>query len=422
MTHVLVVGGGIAGLAAAQRLRERGGEQVRVTVVEQTGRLGGKIRTEEFAGRPIESGAETFLVRRDEGVDLARKVGLGEQLAHPAALPPGLAVAGAVRDLPRRTVMGVPADAADVAEIVGADGRKRMASEPDSGEPLLGAEEDVSVGRLVRGRFGDEVVDRLVDPLLGGVYAGRADDLSLEATVPALAAAARKHSTLAGAVRQCLPAPAGKTPAPVFGTIQGGLSRMVDAAADAARADVRLGLPVRELLRVPHGWRAVVGDTRAPQVIEADAVVLAVPARPAARLLADLSSTASAAIGELDYASVALVALALPAADLPRRSGILVPAVEGFGVKAATFFNRKWPHIDSGELSLVRASVGRYGEESLLQRDDADLAALAHAELSTLLGERLPQPAETAVHRWGGGLPQYGPGHADRIRRARAAL
>ena len=420
--HVLIVGGGITGLSAAVRLAEV--PDVRVTVVEQSPRLGGKLLTGSVAGRTVESGAEAFLARRPETVELAARVGLADRVIHPAPVPAGLYVDGALRELPRGTVMGVPADPASIAGVVTAAGLARAGAEPIGDGPLLAPGEDAAVGALVRHGFGDEVVDRLVDPLLGGVYAGRADDLSVRVAVPQLAAAAQRHRRLSDAVRDCLPpAPEpGARPAPVFGSIEGGLSQLVAAAARASGARILTGLPVRELSRTPQGWRAVLGATRDPQVLEADRVVLAVPARPAARLLAPVSAAAAAEIGRLDYAGIGLVTLALPEVDLPRRSGLLVPPTEGLTVKAATFFDRKWPATGHDGLTLVRMSIGRYPDVATLQRDDSELVAIAHRELSGMLRMPLPEPVDTSVDRWGGALPQYGPGHLDRIRRAREAL
>jgi oxygen-dependent protoporphyrinogen oxidase len=213
---------------------------------------------------------------------------------------------------------------------------------------------------------------------------------------------------------------------PVFATIEGGMSRLVDALAGGLRppgSAVRLGATARELVATLTGWRLVVGPTSAPETVEADAVVLAVPARPAARLLSTVDRSAAAMLGTLDYASVALVSLALPAVELPALSGFLVPATEGYSVKAATFFTRKWSHHDRPDgLVLVRASLGRYGDEHVLQRDDADLVTLVRHELSELLGQRLPAPVDAVVSRWGGALPQYPPGHLGRVTAVRAAL
>jgi protoporphyrinogen/coproporphyrinogen III oxidase len=264
------------------------------------------------------------------------------------------------------------------------------------------------------------VVDRLVEPMLGGVYAGRADALSLAATMPALAAACQVSSTLVGAVRSVLRPPRS---GPVFTTVAGGLSRLVAAVTAAADARVELGLPVRELHRTPDGWRLVAGSTRDAVSTEVDAVVLALPARPAARLLAGVVPSAAAAVRVLDYASVALVTLALPSPDLPDLSGLLVPPTEGTAVKASTFFTTKWGHLRRSDgLALVRASLGRSGEEELLQRSDADLVTTVRAELSRLLDRALPEPIGTHVQRWGGALPQYAPGHGDRVAAARGAL
>jgi len=430
---VAVVGAGIAGLAAAHRLTGQGAE---VVVVEQASRAGGKLRTGELAGGPVEAGAEAFLVRGPAGepsaaVELARSVGLGDGLVHPAVERAAVAVGGRLRPLPGATLFGVPSDLSTLDGVAEAD----AALDRDGGRPLLAPGEDQAVGALVRRRLGDQVVDRLVDPLLGGVYAGRADDLSLAVTIPALAAACRRATTLTGAVSQAL-ASRPSAGGPVFATIEGGISRLVDALAAALRAggaDLRFGAPVRNLRRTGTGWRLVAGSTRDAEAIDADAVVLALPARPAGRLLSTVDARVATALGALDYASVALVGLAFPALELPALSGFLVPATEGYATKAVTFVTRKWDHLRRPDgVVVVRASLGRYREEHVLQRDDGDLVALVRGELAALLGGEpgggalsggaLPAPVDAAVWRWGGALPQYAPGHLDRVWAIRAAL
>jgi len=421
--RIVVVGGGIAGLAAALRLRERAGETAEIKIVERADRLGGKVRTGELAGELMESGAEMFLLR-DQGVDsaavtLARRVGLGDALVHPATVPAAIAVGGTLRHIPDGTLLGIP------SSISTLDGLASAADlDHDGGRPLLAPSEDVAVGELVRARLGDEVVHRLVDPLLGGVYAGHADSLSLAATMPALHAAAQRHATLTGAVGAALAASPRPPGEPVFATVVGGMSRLANAVASAARASVRLGGPVRELARTSDGWRLGFGSTRDPEWLGADGVVLAVPATPAGRLLRGANEAAAADVGALDYASVALVTLALPPATaLPNLSGLLVPAGEGYAVKAATFPTMKWPHLrHDGRPVLVRLSLGRYGEEHVLQQSDESLATLAHEDLGSLLGKRLSQPVAALVTRWGGALPQYGVGHVDRVARVRRGL
>ncbi|WP_431876345.1 protoporphyrinogen oxidase [Micromonospora marina] len=422
--RVAIVGGGITGLAAAVRLRDRAGERIEITVYEQSGRLGGKLHTGELAGGPVEFGAESFLMRDPAGgesaaVTLARRLGLDDSIVHPTVGQAALLVDGTLHQVPGGTLVGVPGDLDKVAAVAppAAD------ADRDAGHPLLADGEDTSVGELVRKRLGDAVVERLVDPMLGGVYAGRADDLSLVTTMPALARAARAEHTLVGAVRAAQAAAPRAPGAPVFGTLAGGLSTLVEAAATASGARIRRGAAVRELRRTPDGWRLTVGPTRDAEHVGADAVLLAVPARPAARLLAAAAPEAAGTVGALDYASVALITLALPGPALPELSGFLVPAVEGLTIKASTFFTTKWGHLRRPDgLALVRASVGRYGDEASLQLTDGDLADTVHRELSAVLGAPLPVPVARHVQRWGGALPQYTPGHTARVAAVRAAL
>ena len=424
MARVVVVGGGVSGLAAALAVRAAAPPGTEVTVVEQSDRLGGKLRTGEVAGMAAEDGAETFLVRAPEVVDLAHAVGL--DLVHPVTAAASLWVDGALRPLPAGTLLGIPTDpdAVEAAHVLPPEALDRLRAEPAGTAPIL-ADGDIAVGALVRPRLGDAVVDRLVDPLLGGVYAGSADHLSLAVTVPALATAVRQHTSLvraAQAARAAAPAGSG----PVFGSVPGGLSGLVGAVAAASGAEFRFGLPVRELTPTPTGWRLVVGSARDPELLEADAVVLAVPAGPAARLLGGVDAAAAAEIGVLDYASVGLVTLAIPRTELPggalpAGSGLLVPATEGLTVKAVTFLGQKWGTPAPDGLELVRASVGRYGEEAALQRSDAELVEAVARDLGQILGGTV-RPVDARVTRWGGALPQYAPGHLDRIRRARVAL
>lgn len=424
--RIAVIGGGISGLAAAVRLRDRAPADTEIVVYEQSGALGGKLRTGELAGTTVERGAESFLVAggmvggESAAVQFARRVGLGDALVHPSVGQAAIAVDGALTPMPKGTLLGVPADPGALGTLAQVD----PGADRDAGRPLLDAGADVAVGALVRGRLGDAVVDRLVDPLLGGVYAGRADRLSLAVTMPALASAARREHTLLGAVRAAQAATVRVPGAPVFATVAGGMSRLVASAAAESGARISLGLPLRELTRTARGWRLVLGPVPAPVVEAFDAVVLAVPARAAARLLSGVDGDAAAAVGALDYASVALVGLALPAHTvLPRLSGFLVPAGEGTLVKAATFLTTKWAHLARPDGPVVvRASIGRWGEEERLQHPDATLAATAHAEIGALLGSPLPAPLQSWVQRWGGGLPQYAPGHLDRVAAARSAL
>jgi oxygen-dependent protoporphyrinogen oxidase len=183
---------------------------------------------------------------------------------------------------------------------------------------------------------------------------------------------------------------------------------------------------VRELVRTPAGWRLTIGSAHAPEVLDADALIIAVPAIPASRLLAGVADSAAAALGEIRYASMAIITLAYPVAAFPEAvtgSGFLVPAVDRRAIKAVTFSTVKWPHLHATQpdLHIVRCSVGRLGEDAVLQRDDTELAALAAADLADATGVR-GSPVDVRVSRWGGGLPQYSVGHLDRVARIRAGI
>ena len=426
--RVAIVGGGIAGLAAAWFLRDA---PASVTVFEGAPRLGGKLAVSEVAGIAADVGAEALLSRRPEGTGLIRAVGLADELVAPGTTSARIWTRGVLRELPGRQLMGVPSDFGELARsaVLSAEGMARARLDAElPGTPLDG---DVPVAAAVSARFGREVVDRLVDPLLGGVYAGRSEELSFDATLPGLAAAARQHRSLAEAAGTLLPPPAagGASPESVFTTLAGGLGRLPQAVAAASGARLRTGCMVRGLSRIPNGWRLVTGPASEPEIVQADAVILAVPARPAGRLLSGTAGGAAAALGEIRYASMAIVTLAYPLAafGIPLAgSGYLVPAVDGRAVKAVTFSTVKWPHLLSaqrgrqgGGLHIVRCSVGRIGEDAILQRDDAELAALAAREFAAATGVD-GAPAEARVTRWGGALPQYDVGHLDRVTRVRA--
>jgi len=430
---VAIIGAGISGLAAAFFLRD---EPVRVVVLEGSPQLGGKLSLAEVAGCAVDVGAEALLARRPEGTDLVRAAGLGDELIPPGTTAARIWSRGAMHPLPARQFMGVPADLGELARtgLLSADGLARASQEPQL--PVTHRDGDVSVAGYVGARFGGEIVDRLVDPLLGGVYAGRSDQLSFEATLPGLAQASRTHVSLASAAASLLPPPPPSAPPPgqaperpaVFTTLQGGLGTLPPALAAASGAGVRTGAMVRELARGPRGWRLTIGSAHAPEHLDADAVILALPGRPASRLLAGVpdAAGAAAALGEISYASMAIVTLAYPDTafpQLPRNSGYLVPAVDGRPVKAVTFSSVKWPHLRSRAdgLVFVRCSVGRIGEEAILQRDDRELSELAAADLAAATGVR-GRPADAVVTRWGGALPQYTVGHLDRVARIQASL
>jgi len=408
---VVVVGGGISGLTAAYLLRRQLGPDARITLVEQSGRLGGKLRTVELAGTPTDVGAEAFVLRNPAAVDLVGELGLGELLIHPQRAAATVHAAGRTVPLPKRTFLGVPADAEQVRPVLSEAAADRVAAEATL--PPLEVTDDVPVGEVLTERFGRELVDHLVEPLLGGVYAGRADRLGLRATMPALVdALGPAGGSLTGAAARVLGA-ASPTAKPVFGALRGGMAVLVEELRRQARAEERRGLPVRELRRIPTGWELELGSPGRAELLKADAVVLAVPPPAARRLLTGVVPAAAAAYGDIEVGSMAVLSMVLPGGTrLPDTSGVLLAVGERhrdgtpFTAKAFTHTSVKWGR----EPVRLRASIGRVGETGLLRRDDADLLAAVRADLRELTGVAA-EPVDWTVTRWGGGLPQYGVGH-----------
>lgn len=408
---IAVVGGGISGLAAAWELTRRGAD---VVVFEAAPVVGGKLRVATVGDVQVDVGAEAMLARRPEGVALLGELGLDP--ITPLTTSASVRAGGALHPLPPRTMMGIPTDPAVLRDVLSAHAVARVVAEP-AAEPLAPLADDVAVGELVRARLGNEITDRLVEPLLGGVYAGRADQLSLRATIPALAAALRNGGSLVKTARALV----ARTPvsdAPVFASVAGGLGTV--PAALAAKLEVRTGTTVRAIRRDGGGFVLEGGAVPDAFTERAEAVVVAVPPAKAARLLADCAPGAAADLGAIESASVAIVTFAFDGLELPPGSGLLVGAREGLAVKGVTISSQKWP-LGSGARTLLRASLGRAGDAQVLQQPDEVLAGIARRDLTAVLGVTV-EPVDALVTRWGGGLPQYGVGHVDRVARIRAAV
>ncbi|HWJ81499.1 MAG TPA: protoporphyrinogen oxidase [Nocardioides sp.] len=422
--RAIVVGGGISGLTAARDLVARGYD---VLLLEATDRVGGKIRGGEVAGVVVDVGAEAMVNRRPEGIGLAAELGI--PVVHPTTATSRIWTRGGLHPLPR-TLMGAPLDLDGLAAsgVLSDEGVARARQEPDL--PASDVADDVAVGELVDQRYGPEVTDRLVEPLLGGVYAGDARRISVQVAMPQLLALARKGSITAQGAAFSAPSTA---QAPVFAGIAGGMwqlpERMADELTASGRATIRHASTVRALVRTDDGFAVDTDD--GPET--ADVVVLATPAAPTARLLADLAPDAAAELRDLRYASSAVVTLAFRADEAGAAidvgaSGFLVPPVDGRRVKASTFSFAKWDWVRAagagtpeGDLLLLRTSLGRVGEEQVLQVPDEELVAISLAELTEATG-LTAKPVDAVVQRWGGGLPQYAVGHLDRVQRIRAAV
>jgi len=413
--HVVVVGGGITGLAAAHELLQAE-DPPAVTVLEAADRFGGKIHTSEIAGVRVDEGPDAFLARVPWAVDLCRELGLADELVSPAMGRAYLAWADRLHPLPDGLVLGVPSGLTKLARspLMSLRGKARAALEPLLPRRSFPPDD---LGALISGRFGDEVLDRLVGPLLGSINAADPRRLSLAASAPQLAeVATRSRSLLIGLRAQRVSTDPAR---PIFFTLRSGLGTVVDRLERSLRdrgADLRLTEPAQRLTRTASGWE-VAGHA-------ADAVVLAVPAFAAAPLVHGVAPSVGRAVADIQYASVALVTLVIPTDGIGRAldgSGVLVPASAQGAISAVSWGSSKWDHWRIEGQAVLRVSVGRFGHEGALALDDEALVATVLAELRRLMAVRA-EPTAVRVSRWPCSFPQYTPGHLARVDALQAAL
>jgi len=410
--RVVVVGAGISGLTAAHRL-VADHPNLAVTVLEAGPRVGGALVTSplEGTGLEVDEGADAFLVRVPWAADLCTELGLGDKLVAPRVRQASLWLDGALRPLPAPNVLGLPLDPSTVAPgILEAADLDRLAGTGHPAVPL--PDGDLSVGAVVRACVGDAVHERLVDPLLGGVNAGRADDLSCTTMAPQLLAAARSDDGLLGSLRATHRSV--DPTAPVFNAPRDGMGQMVTALAGRLGDRIRRNTPVVSLNRVSDGWAV---GTANGGTVAADAVVVATPAYAAAALLAPVAPDGAEILVELVHASVVLTTVAFRRADLAvpdDRSGFLVGRSEGLLITACSFADRKWSHLDDGDHTVLRVSCGRVDDDRPADLDDRSLGEAVLADLATTLGTDAPS-STLRISRWPRSLVQFPVGHAGRM-------
>jgi len=418
--RVAVIGSGAAGMSAAHTLATSAQSlagDLQVVLIEADDRLGGKLFTSPFAGHAaIDEGPDAFLARLPWGTALAKAVGLGDELVAPTA---GKAAVwwDALHPIPEGLLLGMPTDVLALARsrLLTWGGKLRAATEPFRPRTSLA---DDSLGGYVRTRFGDQVHLRLVDPLVGSIYAADTDHFSLSA-VPQIYDLASKARSILIAGRK-MPKPAANA-GPVFYAPKGGMGSLVQATADVAvahGAELRTGTPVAAIEPGPDGQGWLVDGEAF------DAVVLACPAKAAARLLAGVAPDSAATIGQVPAADVAMVSIAVPRAHWPQQlvgmSGYLVPKPMQRLVTAASFGSQKWSHWQVDDLVLLRISLGRDGLP-VLHLSDEQLLAAAVDEVGHHIGLTI-QPVHARVSRWVGAFPQYRPHHAQRVAKAEGGL
>jgi oxygen-dependent protoporphyrinogen oxidase len=420
---VAIVGGGIAGLAAAYELSRR---QVSFVVLERAPRAGGVIFSESVDGFTIDGGPDSLLIQKPEAIALCQELGLGDQLV--STQPPRIAYiqrGGRLHALPAASVLGIPTR---IGPFVGTTlfswpGKLRMGAELFI--PRKRDESDESIGAFITRRFGREAATYLAEPLLAGIHAGDVDRLSARALFPRLVDAERQHGSLlrAFSIRNPThnPQSAIRNNEGAFKSLPGGLSDMVHALVKALGAtNVRTSTGVD---RISGGGPFLV-HTSTGESIEAGAVVLATPAYATSELMRDRDEELSRLAGGIGYASAATIALAFDRTRVRHPltgSGFVVPRVEHTGILAASWLSSKWPNRAPRDRVLMRAFVGGARDPEALDRSDAELVQLSLAALRPLLGID-GDPLFTRVYRWHRGNAQHDVGHLDRVAAIDRAL
>ncbi|WP_168583324.1 protoporphyrinogen oxidase [Gephyromycinifex aptenodytis] len=419
--RITVIGAGVSGLLAARRLRQAGAE---VTVFEASSRIGGQVKTIELAGRAIDVGAEAMHLGAPGAKELLAELDL---MSSTVTARPGsswLLTGRGLRRLPAGVGPAGPTRLRPVLQsgIMSAAGLARAGLEPVFARrtnPLPDGV-DLSVGDFVGSRFGAQVVERFVDPLLGSLHAGNVRRLSLRACAPSLLPAAKNQTPLL----KLRPRRGGPAPAMSFITWETGLTSLIEALA--VGSDIRTDTPVTSLRRTPGGYEITVDSPHGSQQHSCDGVVLAVSGPVAADLIGEALPGAAARLNEGDWASVATIILAYPryvVETLPalRGTGLLVPSSHGSLLKAATFLSTKWPHLDDPETVFLRLSAGRAGSDACRRLSEEELLGQVREDLRSFIGLDVT-PRQAHVERWPLTMPQLLVGHQDRIARTREDL
>lgn len=421
--RVVVVGAGVSGLATAYRL-SRADDPPDVLVLESHGSPGGKVRSAAVSGLELEAGPDSLIARKPWAADLCRELGLGEDLIAPAPVPTHIYTDKGLLRFPSGP-FGISTDPVELARWPGLSYAGKVRAGGDLVLPRRREEGDESLGALLRRRIGDEATETLVAPLLGGLFAGDIDRLSVLATFPEIAAWEREHGSITrGARAQAKTATAHRAPGagrqPMFLRLRGGLHRLTEALASAlGRERVRLGTPATSVIGDGDAYRVRTDDEEIP----ADAVVFATPAFVTEQLVSDLAAQAVPELAGIPYVSTAVVLLVYPEGTgqrLPESSGFVSPRGR-LAITAATLVSRKWPDPSFGTRAVVRCFIGAWGMEESLALPDDELIERVDDQFAEIF-DLSARPDAAEVVRWPRAMPQYEVGHLDRIDRIEAAM
>ena len=423
MKRIAIIGGGITGLSAAltlQKLRQ-GGAEVEYVLFESSGRLGGVLATEQVDGCQIEAGPDSFLTEKPWAGDLCRDLGIGDELvgSNDPDRKTYILVKGKLVVIPDGLMFMVPTKIMPsvMSSLFSAGTKIRMAQEWF--HPPRRAEGDETVAAFVERHYGPEMVDRLADPLLSGVYGGEASQLSVRAVLPRFAEMEEKYGSLGRAMlaaRKKMGAGAKGPAKPLFTSLKGGMQQMADTIVSRLPGSaLKTKSPVQTLQRQDDGWLVSAGYGSD----QFDAVILATPATVAGALVEMCSPELKNELSGIPYSSSITVNLGYDKAvrdALPPGFGYLVPRSEGKATLAATFVHNKFPHRAPPDRALLRCFVGGARNDQALDLPDDQLIRIVREELRQVLG-LTSEPLFTRIYRWRGAMAQYGVGHLERLQR-----
>ncbi len=428
MTRVAIIGGGISGLAAAFALeaQRHAGAKVEYVLYESTARLGGVLRTENIDGCVVEAGPDSFVTEKPWAADLARDLGAGNQLigSNDADRKTYILTRGSLVEMPDGLMFMVPTKILSTGLSPLFSWKTKLRMTQELFHPPRAVDHDESVADFVARHYGGEMVDRLADPLLSGVYGGEAANLSVRAVLPRFAEMERTHGSLGRAMlaaRKKMNSGPRKPPPPLFTSLRDGMQHLAEmTVARLTPSSLRTNAPVEAIQMEAGSWVVSAGM----QSDQFDAVIVALPARAAAQVLRIASRELSAELASVDYSSSITIGLGYDSEvrrSLPPGFGFLVPRSEGKRLLAATFVHNKFPHRAPEDRALLRCFFAGANAENVWAFSDDDIVGIVRAELQQVLGAQVlnscTEPLFARVYKWKSAMAQYGVGHLERLER-----